>query len=542
MQAAWVDLAASGAVRADYDRACVGMPLAMVLSLGGLTVAALADDPIIAWMLALACVATSAACALCWARLRRRRATAPRDDLVLAVMLCSTAVLGVAALGPLSAAVVFLFLLVYAFGLNRSEALAWAVWSTCALGYVLIAAWSEGATVRGVAITIIVEVVLMGTFLHAQRNRRALTSSIAHVLAMREALDRATSRLEQARAEADDAYQGARLGTRTGETIGGYRVGEVIGRGGMGEVYRAWKGDDAQPVALKLLPRSKMQNPQHVQRFIREAKHASQLASRHIVRVHEAGCTDGGTPFLAMELLRGRDLAQVLDKKQRLSLRETVQLVSDVSRALDAAHAAGIIHRDIKPQNVFLSTEDGEPCWKVLDFGVSTGVDSNGTLTQGGIVGTAGYISPEQVCGDKVDHRTDIFALGAIAYRALTGEPAFHAEDGVGALLQVLHLQPFDPRLHADVPDDVCHVLAIALSKARGSRFQSGAEMRRAFEAAAQNALPAELRVYARMLLAKHPWTEPLDDAPASLPESVHIDVDDDADGFTVPLARAACA
>jgi serine/threonine protein kinase len=183
-------------------------------------------------------------------------------------------------------------------------------------------------------------------------------------------------------------------------------------------------------------------------------------------------------------------------------------LVEEVACGLEAAHAAGIVHRDLKPQNLFLHERPfpEAPVWKVLDFGVGKLLESGGTLTEGALVGTPGYMAPEQVQFGAADARTDVFALGAVAYRALTGQPAFGGHE-VQRLFDAVSKQPVAPgQVLPGLPADVDRVLALALAKKPSDRPASASELAGAFGAAAQERLPAALRARADAILRARPW------------------------------------
>lgn len=308
-----------------------------------------------------------------------------------------------------------------------------------------------------------------------------------------------------------DARRGGRY---TGVRVGNFDLDAIVGRGAMGEVYAGMHAGDGRPAAVKLMTERAAGDAALVKRFLREVEHASRLRSPNIVEVLEAGEAPDGSPYLAMELLIGHDLARHLRRKNRLPLPEVVSLVDQVARGLEVAHGAGIVHRDLKPQNLFLhdpaSEGDGapmpSPVWKILDFGVSKLRDSSGTLTEGALVGTPGYIAPEQVQSGSADARADVFALGAVAYRALTGQPPFGVQD-VQALFDVVHRQPTAPRdVLPELPHDVELVLAIALAKKPGDRFATARELAEALTMGERGALSPELRGRAEAILGARPW------------------------------------
>ena len=184
--------------------------------------------------------------------------------------------------------------------------------------------------------------------------------------------------------------------------------------------------------------------------------------------IYEVGTLGAnGAPYIAMELLRGHDLGWHLRQRGSLPVDEVVSLAEQVGLGLEAARAAGIVHRDLKPQNVFLAQQHAAaPAWKILDFGVSRLAGTTGTLTMDQIVGTPGYMSPEQAGGREATHRSDIFSFGAVVYRALTGQPAFSGPDTPQVLYQVVYRNPPRPSLlMPGLPTDLDIVLAIAMAK-----------------------------------------------------------------------------
>jgi serine/threonine-protein kinase len=207
-----------------------------------------------------------------------------------------------------------------------------------------------------------------------------------------------------------------------------------------------------------------------------------------------------------MERLHGTDLADWLREHRRMSMSRLLNLIRQLGVGLDAARAAGIVHRDLKPRNVFLAKDGDREVWKILDFGVSKLVTVDATLTRDKIVGTPTYMAPEQVEGGKVTHRTDLFALGVIAYRALTGRPAFAGDTEGQILYKVVHGMPPRPSEVVSCPDDIDAVLAIALAKDASDRFDSAVELAEALEAAGRSALSPAVRARAERILERHPW------------------------------------
>jgi len=273
----------------------------------------------------------------------------------------------------------------------------------------------------------------------------------------------------------------------------------------LGAVSAARHVEPAAPAAVKLLRRVLLTDRMHVERFLREVRAASALDSPHVVRVLDASSPDDPVPFLAMERLHGDTLGALLRGAGTLELRSTVELVDQLARVLELARAAGMVHRDIKPPNIFRSA-DGT--WKLLDFGVAVLGDSSGTLTQGGVIGTPGFMAPEQARGEPVDHRADVYALGAVIYRCLTGRAPFAGSDHAAVLYAMVHDMPVRPSAFASVDRDVERVLAIALAKRRNDRFPSVVALAAALASSAAGQLSDAHRTVADTLLRGQPWRE----------------------------------
>jgi serine/threonine-protein kinase len=227
---------------------------------------------------------------------------------------------------------------------------------------------------------------------------------------------------------------------------GKYRVDALIGEGGMGSVWAATHLGLGQAVAIKFVSKEFVRSAEAVRRFDAEARAAAQLRSRHVVQVFDTGTLEDGTPYIAMELLHGETLQTRVHRAGPIALREGVEILSQSCKALGRAHGAGIIHRDIKPDNIFLaqSTEDDGYVVKVLDFGVAKiGSNPNDQAAQsatrtGAVLGTPLYMSPEQARGLKtIDQRTDLYSLGLVAYTMFTGNLAFSSESFGDLLLQI---------------------------------------------------------------------------------------------------------
>jgi serine/threonine-protein kinase len=442
------------------------------------------------------------------------------DKLLVLGLSCVVSVLSVIYfVGVFSAAVIALFVGVYFYGLSDSARSAWVIYVSAAAGYfaldvlclagvipthLAVFALDRPEKNAMLAVTLVTQVMFAATFWMARRSR-------AGTLAAFDRLERATRQikkrdalLDEARAELDHE-RAAKLGRFTDQRIGKYQIGEVIGRGAMGEVYRA-VDDAGGDVAVKFLNPAMSGDPATTERFLREAVVQKRLKSKHVVTMIESGLLEGRVPYLVMELLEGRDLAELLREKKRFGMSATIELITQVASALAAADESGIVHRDLKPQNLFLIERGGQQLWKVLDFGVSKLLEAGKDLTMGAAIGTPSYMSPEQARGEAVDHRADVFALGIVLYRVLTGRPAFTAPDSASTLYNVVHVQPARPREFVRLDPDVERVICLALAKEPERRFSSSLMLAAALREAARHRLDERLRKDADALLREQPW------------------------------------
>lgn len=298
----------------------------------------------------------------------------------------------------------------------------------------------------------------------------------------------------------------------TGQLAGQYRLGVVVGIGAMGEVYAAEHVESGAAAAVKLMRPSAQARGDLVERFLREGAICAALKNPHLVEVHGVGTMEDGAPYMAMELLRGADLAARLRKEGSLPFAEVVTLAQALADGLHHVHEAGVVHRDLKPVNVFeAELPSGGTRWKILDFGVSKQRASTGTLTDVGVVGTPGYMSPEQARGLPVDHRSDVFAMGVVLYRSLTGRPAFTGNDTPQIMFEVVYKMPERPsEVVRDLPSDVDLVFAIALAKEPRERWATARELADALALAGQRKLPAEAKRRGHAILRSCPWGQPL--------------------------------
>ena len=341
----------------------------------------------------------------------------------------------------------------------------------------------------------LVLLVYTSAFYIARVSRRASITALGELQSAIRAVAQREALLQEARDELRRALGNGR-GRFTEQVIDHYRLGGLIGRGAMGEVYEGVDTRDAQPVAVKMLSQASLGNTEHVKRFLRELRTASSIQSPNVVRVLAIG--EEPLPHLVMERLHGRDLSSILRETRVLAPDKVIDVLQQVGAGITAAGAAGVIHRDLKPQNIFLAGDT----WKILDFGVSRATDHGDTLTAGHLVGTPAYMAPEQARGARVDHRADLYALAAIAYRCLTGHALFSGGDIADVLYRVVHTQPRRPSSIASLPRDVDLALAIGLAKNPDDRYATAAELTSAITAALDNKLTEPWRSRARALEA----------------------------------------
>ena len=266
----------------------------------------------------------------------------------------------------------------------------------------------------------------------------------------------------------------------TGTRVGPYEIVGWLGAGGMGEVYRARDPRLGREVAIKLIPETFAKDASRLHRFEQEARAAGQLNHPNILTVYDVG-THQGAPYVVSELLEGESLGSRL--RAPLALRKAIDYARQIAEGLAAAHDKGIVHRDLKPDNLFVTSEGRV---KILDFGLAKltqpaddAARHTGPLTETGpgtVMGSAGYMSPEQVRGETVDHRSDIFSFGAVLYEMVTGHPAFTRETAADTMAAILKEDPPEPS-SAPIAPALGRIVTHCLEKAREARFQSAHDL-----------------------------------------------------------------
>ena len=260
-----------------------------------------------------------------------------------------------------------------------------------------------------------------------------------------------------------------------------YRVERLIGRGGMGAVYLAHDEVLDELVALKVVSSMHCQDPaESADRFRREASAARRVLSPNVIRIHDLGQTRSGLLYISMEHFAGRTLSDMLQTRGPLPLGELRDIVGQVCDGLGAAHDAGVVHRDLKPQNILVGERRAV---KIIDFGLAKSTFLRGMTATGLIMGTPHYMSPEQIKGDDVDAASDIYALGALTFHAATGQPPFDGNTPIAIGFAHLTEPPRDPRLlRPDLPEKLGRAILSALAKAPRERPLSAADFKRGLD------------------------------------------------------------
>ncbi len=288
-------------------------------------------------------------------------------------------------------------------------------------------------------------------------------------------------------------------------TLGRYQILKRIGRGGMGVIYLAYDPSANRNVAIKLMADL---SAEHQQRLQREAEAIGRLQSEHVVRLFDIDVTPAGEWFIVMEFIDGPSLAERLVNEPALNIREAVEIVASATRGLVAAHAAGVLHRDLKPGNILL---DCHLRPKLVDFGLARMADTTHSLTDTGtVMGTLAYLSPEQAAGRRVDHRSDVYSLGCVLYEAVTGCPPFRGTPPE-IVRQIAEVDPRRPsHLNPRVPSELETIISTAMHKDPQSRYASAndllADLLRFQRGEPLRARPTSTWERCRKWVRRNPW------------------------------------
>lgn len=293
--------------------------------------------------------------------------------------------------------------------------------------------------------------------------------------------------------------------------LGRYRLKARIGHGGSSEVWLAWDDALKRDVALKILDRTASTNSIAITRFEREAMAASGLQSPHTIRVFDFGASDDGVWFMAMEHLEGVDLSSLVDEMGPLPVARAVRFARQACAALSEAHDAGVIHRDVKPDNLFVCRMGDEADFlKVLDFGIAKieGSEEASVTRAGWVHGTPSYMSPEACSGTRVDARSDVYSLGAVLYFLLTGTPPFTAPTGAAVMVAHVSEIPDRPSSHGvHIPRDLEAVVMRCLEKEPAMRYQSARELDAALAACGDALATTGERIIAAGVASMRPFS-----------------------------------
>ena len=286
----------------------------------------------------------------------------------------------------------------------------------------------------------------------------------------------------------------------TGDVLGGrYEILQLLGEGGMGAVYKAMDRELDRPVALKLIRPQLAANPSILARFKQELLLAHQVTHKNVIRIYDLGDADG-VKFITMEFVEGVDLRALIHEKKKLPPEEAVEITEQICRALEATHTVGVIHRDLKPQNIM---RDNSGRILLMDFGLARTVEGDGMTQTGALVGTMEYMSPEQALAKNLDQRSDLFTLGLILYELLTGKTPYSAESVVASLIKRTQEGAIPVSDHdGTIPAPLSNIVSKCLERDPNLRYQTAAELLRDLDAYSGKGAAANLRFQP----AVEPW------------------------------------
>ena len=289
-----------------------------------------------------------------------------------------------------------------------------------------------------------------------------------------------------------------------GDVLGSrYEILQLLGEGGMGAVYKAMDRELDRPVALKLIRPQLASNPAILARFKQELLLAHQVTHKNVIRIYDFGDADG-VKFITMEYVEGEDLRALIQEKNKFRPEEAVEITQQVCRALEAVHSVGVIHRDLKPQNIM---QDKAGRILVMDFGLARTVEGDGMTQSGALVGTMEYMSPEQALAEELDSRSDLFAVGLILYELLTGNTPFKADSALASLIKRTQERAIPVSDHDQtIPRQLSNIVSKCLERDPKLRYQSAAEMLKDLDSWQGNQAAATLAFYPEV----KPWGQTL--------------------------------
>ena len=253
-----------------------------------------------------------------------------------------------------------------------------------------------------------------------------------------------------------------------------YDVLEELGRGGMGRVYKVFDRRVKEEVALKLLRSDIADDPNMVERFSNELKFARKIVHRNVARMYDLG-EEEGVLYITMEFVPGEDLKAFIKRAGRLSYEKSIAIIEQVCEGLTEAHKLGLVHRDLKPQNIMIDKAGNA---HIMDFGIARSLDTEGITDAGAVIGTPDYMSPEQVGGEDVDQRSDLYSLGVILYEMVTGRVPFQADSAFAVGMKHKSETPQAPHaINPQIPDDLSRLIMKCMEKDRGERYQAAEEI-----------------------------------------------------------------